>query len=127
MNPQNAVAPHYLNAEEGTEPGGEAVAITMDGREYTALSKGMDNHAMVEGMHEGKIRALYLIGEDMISSESNKRYLAGGLEKLELFVVQEIFFTLTCQYADATCGPADPSGLLRYTGAPTWRRSSRSR
>ncbi len=55
---------------------------------------------MVDGMHEGKLKSLYLIGEDMISSDSNKHYLAAGLEKLDLLVLQEIFFTLTAQFAD---------------------------
>jgi formate dehydrogenase major subunit len=85
---------------------------------------GMDNHVMVDGMHEGKIRALYLIGEDMISSESNKHYLAAGLEKLELFVLQEIFFTLTAQYADVIL-PGCPSFEKEGTYVNTERRIQR--
>jgi formate dehydrogenase major subunit len=87
-------------------------------------SDGMDNHVMVDGMHEGKIKALYLIGEDMISSESNKHYLAAGLERLELFVVQEIFFTLTCQYADVIL-PGTPSFEKEGTFVNTERRIQR--
>ena len=87
-------------------------------------SEGMDNHLMVDGMHEGKIRSLYLIGEEMISSESNKHYLAAGLEKLELFVVQEIFFTLTCQYADVIL-PGTPSFEKEGTYVNTERRIQR--
>ncbi|MGC2639751.1 MAG: formate dehydrogenase subunit alpha [Acidobacteriaceae bacterium] len=87
-------------------------------------SKGMDNHIMVDGMHEGKIKALYLIGEDMISSESNKHYLAAGLERLELFVVQELFFTLTCQYADVIL-PGTPSFEKEGTYVNTERRIQR--
>jgi formate dehydrogenase major subunit len=87
-------------------------------------SDGMDNHLMVDGMHEGKIKSLYLVGEDMISSESNKHYLAAGLEKLELFVVQEIFFTLTCQYADVIL-PGAPSLEKEGTFVSTERRIQR--
>ncbi|MFP5228029.1 MAG: formate dehydrogenase subunit alpha [Acidobacteriota bacterium] len=87
-------------------------------------SEGMDNHLMVDGMHEGKTRSLYLIGEDMISSESNKHYLAAGLERLELFVVQEIFFTLTCQYADVIL-PGTPSFEKEGTYVSTERRIQR--
>ena len=86
--------------------------------------EGMDNHVMVDGMHEGRIKSLYLIGEDMISSESNKHYLAAGLEKLELFVVQEIFFTLTCQYADVIL-PGVPSFEKEGTFVNTERRIQR--
>jgi formate dehydrogenase major subunit len=88
------------------------------------VSKGRDNHVMVDGMHEGAIRALYLIGEDMISSESNKHHLAAGLERLELFVVQEIFFTLTCQYADVIL-PGTPSFEKEGTYVNTERRIQR--
>ncbi|MGA7887122.1 MAG: formate dehydrogenase subunit alpha [Acidobacteriaceae bacterium] len=87
-------------------------------------TKGRDNHVMVDGMHEGAIKALYLIGEDMISSESNKHYLAAGLEKLELLVVQEIFFTLTCQYADVIL-PGTPSFEKEGTYVNTERRIQR--
>jgi len=87
-------------------------------------SDGMDNHLMVDGMHEGKVKSLYLIGEDMISSESNKHYLAAGFERLELFVVQEIFFTLTCQYADVIL-PSTPSLEKEGTFTNTERRIQR--
>jgi formate dehydrogenase major subunit len=85
---------------------------------------GMDNHLMVDGMHEGKIKGLYLIGEDMISSESNKHYLAAGFERLDLLVVQELFFTLTCQYADVIL-PATPSYEKEGTFVNTERRIQR--
>ncbi len=29
--------------------------------------RGLDNHQMVDAIHEGKLRAMYLAGEDMIS------------------------------------------------------------
>jgi len=87
-------------------------------------SEGLDNHLMVDGMHEGKIRGLYLIGEDMISSESNKHYLVAGFERLELLVVQEIFFTLTCQYADVIL-PGTPSYEKEGTFVNTERRIQR--
>lgn len=86
--------------------------------------EGMDNHLMVDGMHEGKVKALYLIGEDMISSESNKHYLVAGFERLELFVVQELFFTLTCQYADVIL-PGVPSFEKEGTYVNTERRIQR--
>src|SRR5579872_1628564 len=85
---------------------------------------GMDNHMMVDGMHEGHIKSLYLIGEDMISSESNKHYVAAGFERLELFVLQEIFFTLTAQYADVIL-PGTPSYEKEGTFVNTERRIQR--
>ena len=87
-------------------------------------SEGMDNHIMVDGIHEGKIKSLYLIGEDMIHSEANKHYLAAAFEKLDLLVVQEIFFTLTCQYADVIL-PGVPSFEKEGTFVNTERRIQR--
>ncbi|MGH9606783.1 MAG: formate dehydrogenase subunit alpha [Terracidiphilus sp.] len=86
--------------------------------------EGMDNHVMVDGIHAGKIKSLYLIGEDMITSEANKNYLAAAFEKLELLVVQEIFFTLTCQYADVIL-PGVPSFEKEGTFVNTERRIQR--
>jgi formate dehydrogenase major subunit len=50
----------------------------------------MDNHKMVDAMHEGKLRAMYLAGEDMISADSNANHVASAFEKLDFFVVQDI-------------------------------------
>ena len=52
--------------------------------------RGMDNHEMVDAMHEGKLRAMYLAGEDMISADSNANHVASAFEKLDFFVVQDI-------------------------------------
>ena len=60
-------------------------------------TKGLDNHQMVDAIHEGKLKAIYLAGEDMFTSDSNAGYVGDALGKLELFVVQELFFTKTCQ------------------------------
>ncbi len=30
-------------------------------------TKGLDNHQMVDAIHEGKLKAMYIIGEDMIT------------------------------------------------------------
>src|SRR5260370_29887601 len=32
--------------------------------------RGLDNHQMVDAVYEGKLRAMYLVGEDMISADS---------------------------------------------------------
>jgi formate dehydrogenase major subunit len=61
---------------------------------------GLDNHQMVDGVYDGKLRAMYLAVEDMISADSNANHVAGAFERLDFFVVQDIFFTETCRYAD---------------------------
>ena len=63
-------------------------------------TKGLDNHQMVDAIQQGKVKAMYLIGEEMSIVDSNANYVDDAFSKLEFFVVQEIFFGDVCQYAD---------------------------
>jgi formate dehydrogenase major subunit len=86
--------------------------------------RGMDNHQMVDAIYEGKLRAMYIAGEDMISADSNANHVAGAFEKLDFFVVQDIFFTETCRYADVIL-PASPALEKDGTFSSTERRIQR--
>jgi formate dehydrogenase major subunit len=86
---------------------------------------GMNNHQMVEAIYDGRLRAMYLAGEDMISADSNSNYLAGALEKLDFLVVQDIFFSETCRYADVVL-PAAPALEKEGTFTSTERRIQRT-
>ncbi len=55
---------------------------------------------MVDAVYDGKLKAMYLAGEDMVSADADANHVAGAFERLEFFVVQDIFFTETCRYAD---------------------------
>ena len=87
-------------------------------------SKGLDNHEMVAAIEEGKLKAMYLIGEEMSIVDSNANYVGDAFSKLEFFVVQEIFFGVTCQYADVVL-PATPSLEKEGTFTSTERRIQR--
>ncbi len=87
-------------------------------------NKGLDNHEMVEAIQEGKLKAMYLIGEEMSIVDSNANYVGDAFSKLEFFVVQEIFFGETCQYADVVL-PATPSLEKEGTFTSTERRIQR--
>jgi formate dehydrogenase major subunit len=87
-------------------------------------SKGLDNHEMVEAIQQGKLKAMYLIGEEMSIVDSNANYVGDAFAKLEFFVVQEIFFGVTCQYADVVL-PAAPSLEKEGTFTSTERRIQR--
>jgi formate dehydrogenase major subunit len=86
--------------------------------------RGMDNHQMVDAIHEGKLRAMYLAGEDMISADSNANHVAGAFEKLDFFVVQDIFFSETCRYANVIL-PGAPALEKDGTFTSTERRIQR--
>jgi formate dehydrogenase major subunit len=87
-------------------------------------TKGLDNHEMVDAIEQGKIKAMYLIGEEMSIVDSNANYVADAFSKLEFFVVQDIFFGVTCQYADVVL-PAAPSLEKEGTFTSTERRIQR--
>lgn len=85
---------------------------------------GFNNHQMVEGIAKGKIKAMYLFGEDMALVDSNSNYVESNFEKLEFFVVQDLFFSRTAQYADVVL-PAAPSLEKEGTFTNTERRIQR--
>ncbi len=87
-------------------------------------TKGLDNHEMVEAIHEKKLRAMYLCGEEMSIVDSNANYVADAFRKLDFFVVQDIFFSATCRFADVVL-PASPSLEKEGTFTSTERRFQR--
>jgi formate dehydrogenase major subunit len=87
-------------------------------------TKGLDNHEMVEAIHQGKLKAMYLFGEEMSLVDSNANFVGDGLSKLEFFVVQDIFFSATCRFADVVL-PASPSLEKEGTFTSTERRIQR--
>ncbi len=86
--------------------------------------KGLDNHQMIDAIYDGKLRGIYLFGEDMYSADSNAHHVGGGFEKLDFFVVQDIFFSETCRFADVVL-PASPSLEKEGTFVNTERRIQR--
>lgn len=86
--------------------------------------RGLDNHEMVEAIYDGKLKAIYLAGEDMISADSDSNHVAGAFAKLDFFIVQEVFFSETCRYADVVL-PAAPALEKDGTFTNTERRIQR--
>jgi len=85
---------------------------------------GLDNHMMIDAIQEGKLKAMYLFGEEMSLVDSNANYVSDALSKLDFFVVQEIFFSETCRFADVIL-PACPSLEKEGTFTNTERRIQR--
>jgi formate dehydrogenase major subunit len=80
---------------------------------------GMTNHEMIEGIHSGKLKSMYLKGEEMGLVDSNINHVHAAFEKLDFFVVQDIFLSRTAEFADVVL-PASPSlekeGTFTNTG-----------
>ncbi len=87
-------------------------------------TKGKDNHEMIEAIHKGELKVLYLKGEDTITSDSNAGDVGEALRMLEFLVVQDVNFSETARYADLVL-PASPSLEKDGTFTSTERRIQR--
>ena len=94
------------------------------GRDDLAREKGLDNHGMVEAIHAGDLRAMYVVGEEIALVDANAHYVQEALAKLDFLVVHELFFSTTCEYADVIL-PAASSLEKDGTFTNTERRIQR--
>jgi predicted molibdopterin-dependent oxidoreductase YjgC len=61
---------------------------------------GMTVTQMLPAILEGKVKALYVMGENPVLSDADVTHVVEALEKLEFLVVQDIFLTETAKLAD---------------------------
>jgi formate dehydrogenase alpha subunit len=61
---------------------------------------GMGVTEMIPGAGDGRIQALYIMGEDPITSEPDTNHVRHCLETLDFMALQEIFPSSTSAYAD---------------------------
>ncbi len=76
--------------------------------------------------HEGKIKAMYLMGENPSLSDPDSTHVREALRRLDLFVVQDIFLSETAQLADVVL-PATSFAEKDGTFTNTERRVQRVR
>jgi formate dehydrogenase alpha subunit len=63
-------------------------------------NKGLRIREMFNNAYEGKIKAMYVMGADVLMSEPDITRVKKSLKNLELLIVQDIFMSNTAQYAD---------------------------
>ncbi|TAL24253.1 MAG: formate dehydrogenase subunit alpha, partial [Nitrospirae bacterium] len=61
---------------------------------------GLKSTEMIEQASQGKLKALYIMGENPMITDPNLGHTRESLKKLELLVVQDIFMTETAELAD---------------------------
>ena len=88
--------------------------------------KGITHTEIFDSILKGDIKALYQVGENPILSEADANHLKKALDKLDFFVVQDIFLTETAQYADVVL-PASSFAEKDGTFTNTERRVQRVR
>jgi len=118
-----AMPNHYPGYQDVTDPETRAKFEHLWGVSLPE-KVGLDNHEMVDAIYDGRLRAIYLAGEDMISADADANHVAGAFEKLDFFIVQDIFFSETCRYADVIL-PAAPALEKDGTFTNTERRIQR--
>jgi len=85
---------------------------------------GLDNRMMIDAIHEGRLKGMYIQGEDTITSDANANDVAEAFGKLDFLLMQDIFFSETCRFADLVL-PASPSLEKDGTFVSTERRIQR--
>ncbi|MEA2212819.1 MAG: formate dehydrogenase major subunit [Solirubrobacteraceae bacterium] len=96
----------------------EDVAREFEGRWGVRLSrtKGLTIPQMFDAAVDGRLKAMYIFGEDVAQTDPNTAHVVRALESLEFLVCQDIFETETTRYADVIL-PA--SAFLEKTGTFT--------
>ncbi|HET7143862.1 MAG TPA: molybdopterin-dependent oxidoreductase [Anaerolineales bacterium] len=61
---------------------------------------GLTVTEMIPGILEGKIHALYILGEDPVMSDPDTKHIRHCFEEIDFLVLQEIFPSETAAYAD---------------------------
>ena len=62
--------------------------------------RGLTIPEMIDAAAAGSMHALWIQGEDIAQSDPNESHVRAALDALDFLVVQEIFFSETCHYAD---------------------------
>lgn len=87
---------------------------------------GMALTEMFHAIDEGKIKAMYIMGENPVLSDPDARHIEEALKKLEFLVVQDIFLTETARLAHVVL-PAASFAEKDGTFTNTERRVQRVR
>jgi formate dehydrogenase alpha subunit len=87
---------------------------------------GLTHTEVFDAAYSGEVKALYLVGENPVLTEANAAHSIEAMDKLEFFVVQDIFLNETAQKADVVL-PAASFAEKNGTFVNTERRVQRVR
>lgn len=116
----------YPGYEKVTDPAMREKWAKAWGVDPQALSDkaGADNFKMVQEAAEGKIKAMFIIGEETAFSDADSTNVHQAFTDLEFMVVQDIFMSRTAEFADVVL-PGCPSVEKEGTFVNTERRIQR--
>jgi predicted molibdopterin-dependent oxidoreductase YjgC len=118
-----AYFPGYQSADEPDIRAKFAAAWGVDVPE----TPGYRLDQIISGLHDGRIKGLYLVGENPAHTEPNAKHVEEGFEHVEFVVAQDLFLNeLTEKYADVVF-PASSFAEKDGTFTNTERRINRVR
>lgn len=113
-------------------PGYQPVAANREKFEQawgvTGLSEkpGLTVVEVMNGAHEGSVKAIYIMAEDPMTSDPDLNHVREALERVDFLVVQDIFMSETAKFADVIL-PATSFAEKEGTFTNTERRIQRVR
>jgi predicted molibdopterin-dependent oxidoreductase YjgC len=98
MGALNAVYPAYqpVASEDNKEKFKKAWQAALE----LSVKPGLTIVESLNGVLDGTVKALYIMGENPIISDPNQHHVIEAMEKVEFLIVQDIMLTETAQYAD---------------------------
>lgn len=91
-----------------------------------SATPGLTVSEMFRAAREGKVKAMWIIGENVAMSDPDTHHVIQALERLDFLVVSELFMTETAQYADVVL-PVASCAEKEGTFVNTERRVQRVR
>src|SRR4030042_2857953 len=92
--------PNYLSGYQLVEDIAVREKFEKNWERKLPAKSGLAVTEMIEAAVSGKIKALYIMGENPMLSEPDLIHVAQSLKKLKFLVVQDIFITETAEFAD---------------------------
>jgi formate dehydrogenase major subunit len=93
--------PMFLPDYQSVEDDGVRSAFTeVWGSGDFSSKKGLTVVEIMDAIHEGSIKGMYILGENPAMSDPDVEHARDALAKLDHLVVQDIFLTETANYAD---------------------------
>lgn len=89
-------------------------------------NNGLTHVELFDAIGEGKVKALYQVGENPVLSEADANHVKKALEKIDFYIVQDIFLNESARYADVVL-PAASFAEKDGTFTNTERRVQRVR
>ncbi|MHB1346345.1 MAG: formate dehydrogenase subunit alpha [Candidatus Humimicrobiaceae bacterium] len=92
--------PDYLSGYQLVEDNAAREKFEKRWNKTLPSKAGLTVTEILDGASSGRIKALYIMGENPMLSDPDILHVAKALKNLEFLAVQDIFLTETCEFAD---------------------------